>query len=160
VQRGLCNGSQLGSRAEYSQRRSSILDPDISKTVRNIQEPSTLGEDRVLLISVSRKRFGTRRSRTLDGDRILSVPRSLGGLLGNWISVLVVRYRILASLRAVRPVFIPGQPITAVYRQRAECIVGLPSIGDRRGEGPVVGGDRVGVVRSCSGSGGRSRAQT
>jgi len=45
------DGSEY-SRAEYARRRSNTLDPDISKMVRNNQEP-----------------------RTLDGDQVLSVPR-------------------------------------------------------------------------------------
>jgi len=42
------------SRAEYARRRSSTLDSGFSGTIRNIQEPSALGD---LSIAVSRKRY-------------------------------------------------------------------------------------------------------
>jgi len=81
------------SRAEYARQESSTLDPDISETIRNIQNPSTLG-----------------------GDRVLSVPRSVGGLLGSRISVLVARCRILglALFRAIRPAFIVSSADLAI----------------------------------------------
>jgi len=56
------------SRAEYARRRSSILDPGFSGTVRNIQEPSTLGGDRVLSIPVSREWFGISKSRVRSAE--------------------------------------------------------------------------------------------
>jgi len=67
------DGSEY-SRAEYARWRSSTLDPDISETVRNSQEPRTLVGYRVLSLPVSWQRW-IRKSSTLDGDRILLVPR-------------------------------------------------------------------------------------
>jgi len=41
---------------------------------------------------------------------------------------------------AVRPIYIPGRPLTAKNRQVINHKNGLPSLGARRGEGPVISG--------------------
>jgi len=86
---------EFALRAKYSRRKSSTLDPGFSETVRYIQEPSTLSEDLSIpylgcgseypKAEYARRRSfdpgisdaDCRESSTLDGDRVLSVPRFL-----------------------------------------------------------------------------------
>jgi len=70
IQRAYAMAPGFVLRAEYSRRRSSILDPSFSRTVRNIQKPSTLSGD--LSIPVSQMRFGISESRVPSAEILRS----------------------------------------------------------------------------------------